>query len=442
MAAILAVLMLLLAPAARAGDFDLSARTDKAEVDLGDTLQFSLTLTVHGDLTFQPQLDLPTTFKGFDAQGPSESQSFSWVNGASTDVYTWTWTLEAQVPGRYTFGPYRATANDALNGRLRRATRPVVVLVRHPQGLGSTLASLAPTPSPQPTPPPPDAAALRGIRPDWGLPWGWVAAVYGGLLLVLGIAAGLSRGRRAPPKEEPLPADPVAAAYRRLDLARREFETGRDARGYAIRVGEALRLYLRQRLDLRPGLTLAEAVAALRGRAPQVPPGPVSDLRRRLELQLYAGGALDPEELGTLDAGARDVIRALEGSRRLTPAQRDLAKALDRMASVWASGQAKSGWLGMRSAAVEHIRKALALGPGPLPKAALTRMLRPMESPELARTLDSLGFEEPPRGSDPKAVAGGLLALAQALEAARGAVFDEDGPRDAGRGGPGTQGAD
>jgi len=396
---------------ASAGTFQLNASADHTELELGDTVQFTLSLTVDGSIMFSPTVSTPT-FDGFDAQGPSQSYSSSWINGASTVVYSWTWELEANKPGRFVLGPYKASGKDALNGDIERATDPIVITVRRPQGINYPMPSQA---SPQDLGP--DAGSLHGIKPDRGTPWTLMAAVFGGLLALLIVLAFVAQHN--PPKvvEEPLPSDPAQAAIARLDRAMRDYLAGSDGRIYATSVGEALRLYLRQRLDMRPGLTLGEAIRTLRLQAPHLQPQRINALRQRLELLLYGGSEFRPEDREQIDLDARGLIKGLEGARKLSPQQQALSKSLNRMAELWKEGQAKSAWMGMRSAAVEHVRKSLALGPGPLPRLALVRALRPLDAPELIRTLDTLFAEQPPRAGDAQQLADRLLRLAQTLDA-------------------------
>ncbi|MGH7443150.1 MAG: BatD family protein [bacterium] len=416
--------MLTLVPlSAFAGTFQMSGSVDKTELDLGDSLQYTLTISVEGNPTFQPTMAASPTFDGFDVQGPTQSQSFSWINGASTDVYTWTWTLEAKQPGRFKLGPYRASANDALNGVIERETKPITITVRHPKGLAYPLPELTPQ-----TQAAPDVAAFHGIKPDWAASWILAAEAFGLLIVLLALLAWVAQ--RNPPVvvEEVLPSDPVQAAFARLDKAQKSFLVSADGRVYSAQVGEALRQYLRQRLDLRPGLTLGEAVRALRLRAPQVGPGRVQALRQRLELLLYGGLDFQPEEQAGLDLDARALIRGLEDTRKLTPAQQALSKSLDRMAALWREGQVKSAWMGMRSAWGVHARKSLGLGPGSLPRAVLGRMLKPLDAPELSRVLDALFTEQPPRGADPALLASRILSLAQALDALNKELFAVGSP--------------
>jgi BatD DUF11 like domain len=389
---------------ASAGTFQLDASADHTELELGDTLQFTLSLTVDGSIMFQPTVSTPT-FDGFDAQGPSQSYSSTWINGASTVVYTWTWELEADKPGRFVLGPYKASGKDPLNGDIERSTTPIVITVRRPQGINYPMPSQGASPQDQG----PDAGSLHDIKPDRGIPWMLMAGVFGGLLLLLLVLALVAQHN--PPKvaEEPLPSDPAQAAIARLDRAVRDYLAGSDGRAYATNVGEALRLYLRQRLDMRPGLTLGEAIRTLRLQAPQLQPQRIQALRQRLELLLYGGSEFRPEDREQLDLDARGLIRGLEAARKLSPQQQALLKSLNRMAGLWKEGQVKSAWMGMRAATVEHVRVALALGPGPLPRLALTRALRPLDAPELIRTLDALFTGQPPRGGNAQQLSEGLM---------------------------------
>lgn len=413
---------------AYAGTFRLDASVDRTELDLGDTLQFTLTLTVDGSLTFQPNLYTPT-FDGFDAQGPAQSYSSNWINGASTLVYTMVWQLEAKKPGRFVLGPYRVSDNDALNGHIERVTRPIVITVRHPTGLGFPMPSTASS-AQQASEPGPDAASLHGIKPDRGIPWTLMAEVFAALLALLALLAWVAQRNPLKVVEEPLPADPAQAAIARLDKALRVFLAGADGRAYAVGVGEALRQYLRQRLDMRPGLTLGEAMQALRLRAPHVQPGRVGLLRQRLELLLYGGSEFRPGDQEQLDLDARGLIRGLEAARKLSPAQQALSKSLERMAKLWQEGQAKGAWMGMRSAVVEHLRKSLTLGPGPLPKMALERALRTLDAPELLRTLSGLLAEQPPRGTPSGPLVERLLRLVQVLDSMDQGLIHGGGPDD------------
>jgi len=398
---------------ASAGTFQLSAGADHTELELGDTLQFTLNLTVHGSLTFQPTVSTPT-FDGFDAQGPTQSYSSSWINGDSTIVYTWTWELEAKKPGRFVLGPYTASGKDALNGDMASATRPLVITVRRPKGINYPMPAQAASN----TEPGPDAGSLRGIKPDRGIPWALMAEVFAGLLGLLVVLALVAQHNPPQVLEEPLPSDPAQAAIARLDRAVRDYIGGSDGRVYAVKVGEALRLYLRQRLDMRQGLTLGEAIRTLRQRAPQVQPQRVKALLQRLELLLYGGSEFRAEDRELLDLDARGLIRGLEAARALNSGQQSLSKTLNRMAELWKEGQAKSAWMGMRSATTEHLRKSLGLGPGPLPKLALARVLKPLDAPDLVRSLDTLLLEQVPRGAAAEAIHERLLRLVQALDAA------------------------
>jgi hypothetical protein len=398
-----------------AGTFDLQASVDRNDVELGDTIQFTLQVTVHGDLAFPPTIPTPT-FDGFDAQGPSRSYSSSWINGAVTITNIFTWQLEAQKSGRLVLGPFRATAKDALNGDIARAAPPIVITVHQPKGLNYPSAN-APQQQAEPD------GTLRDIKPDRGLPWVLVACAFCGLLALLTLLALLAHPKAPPEPVELLPADPALAAIQRLDKALQAFLADSDERAYAVAVGEVLRQYLRQRLELRPGLelrqglTLGEAVAALRRQVPHLQPQRVVALRRRLELLLYGAAAMRPEDREQLDLEARDLIRGLEAARKLTPAQLELSRALERLSAAWQEGQVKGSWMGMRAAALAHLRRALGKGRRALPWVPLSAALGSLDAPELLRTLDWLRSEVPPRGAGVENLAPRLMRLAQAVDA-------------------------
>jgi len=422
---IFAFLIASLPALAWSGNFDLNAAVDRNELELGETLQFTLSLTVHGNLTFQPAVAQPS-FDGFDAQGPYPSYSSIYINGVPTITSTWVWQLEAKKSGRLVLGPFHATAKDALNGNIDRATQPIVITVRRPQGLNY------PTAAPDAQAPAPVDGSLRDIKPDRELPWVPLAEAFGALVGLLGLLAFVAWSN--PPKvvEEPMPADPAQAAVLRLDRALQALAVSADGRAYAVAVGEALRQYLRQRLGLRPGLTLGEAVRALRQEAPQVRPREVPALRQRLEMLLYGGSAFTEEDRGFVDLGARELIRGLESARRLSPDQAALQKALERMAELWKQpSQAKSAWMGMRSAVQAHLRSACGPGWRTLPRPRLAAALGTLDAPELLRSLDLVFSDKPPRGADPGELARRLLRLAQAVDSVDKGLLLERG------GGPG-----
>lgn len=424
---------------AGAGTFELDASVDRNELDLGDSLHFTLRVTEHDNLAFQPQVTTPT-FDGFEAQGPQTAYSVSWVNGSQTLVQTWTWELEAQKSGRLVLGPYHAMAKDALNGDIERATTPIVITVRQPKGLN--YPSLNPTPEPQE----PDGT-LRDIKPDRGLPWILVGEALAALLVLLTVLALLSQPAKRKEPEEILPADPAQAALLRLDKALQAFMVSADARAYSASVGEVLRVYLRQRLELKSGMTLAESVRALRFQAPTVQPQRLNALRARLELLIYGGAAFTDGDREALDGEARDLVRGVEAAKKLTPAQLELAKNLERLAGLFKEGQAKGAWMGMRSAVQLHLKAALGLGRRAVPYGPLAAALKTFESPDLLRCVEWLRSEQPPRGVYPEDLIRRLGVLAQAADtldknllalAAAGDEAAEDAPPDPS--GPDAQG--
>jgi hypothetical protein len=418
--------LLLAAPLwAYAGTFDLDASVDHNDLELGETLQFTLRLTVHGSLAFQPNIATPD-FTGFQAQGPSQSYSSTWINGQATIVYNLTWELEAVKAGRFVLGPYRATAKDAAQGDIERLTQPIVVTVRHPKGL--TLPSQASQPSAdaQDQEPAPDVNSLHDIKPDRALPWSLVGLALAALLGLLGLLVWLARPRAEREPEEAMPADPAQAAILKLDRALQLYLIQNDGRAYATAVGETLKQYLRQRLGLRPGLTLGEAFRDLRRRYPQVLPRRAQALRQRLDLFVYGGAAFPAEEREALDLDARDLIRGFESAAQPSAVLEEFSKALGHLAGVWREGQAKSAWMGMRAAALERFKAACG-SPArrALPKGTLAAALRTLEAPELLRTLDWLDTEVPPRGADPEETVERLMRLAAAVESFDKAVLKQ-----------------
>ena len=166
--------------------------------------------------------------------------------------------------------------------------------------------------SQQPSEPTADDSGLHDIKADRGLPWAQLGLVFGAFAAVLSLLVWWAR--RPAQEEAPLPQvrDPRALAFKQLDAALKRLAAG-DEKGFTLGAAQALRGYLRQRLDLRQEATLAEAMRACLRRLPDAPERERAEgLRLRMELLLYGDAAFKPEDAGTLDQGSRALIDSLE----------------------------------------------------------------------------------------------------------------------------------
>jgi hypothetical protein len=404
-----------------AATFTLNAGVDRTEVELGEPLRYTLTVQVDGRLDFPVQLETPT-FEGFQAGGPQQSDSTSWVNGAVSETHSWTWELVPVKAGTLTLKPVHANAKSALTGEIKKETPSIKVQVRRPKNAYNPNA-LAPPPEAQPTPVVnlPGDDSLRDIKPDLGLPWGKLAAVIGGFTAVLGLLVWLALRRR--PDEMPVeaaPADPAAHALARLDQLKQQWRPGEEA-AYARDAYTILRDYFRHRLALRHEATLSEALRAARGRARSLDSDYGQDLRERLELLLFGDARFVEADRETLVEGARESINALELALRPAPVPAAAGKpdplkaALDLAVATWRQGQARTGWMSMRAAFMRHLRTAHGKTDRASMEAFLAQAAAELPDPRLALSAGLLLAKEPPKDLDPQEVADDFLALAQAL---------------------------
>jgi hypothetical protein len=272
-------------------------QVDRDRLELGETLQYSLTLKVQGQLDFQPQLEQPN-FEGFEARGPQSRQNMMWVNGQVSIEQALVWELTAVKSGTLTLGPYTVHAKTAAAGEIRRQTQPIKVVVTRPKGLHFPGAQ----PQPQPTldlsrvqggADPGLEEALRDIKPDRPFPWlqaGLAAAAGLGALIAL-----LTWWRRRPqgPQAPPPPRDPAQWALEQLELARQALQPGGE-RAFVLRAAGLLRDYLRHRLRLSWEPTLSGALREARRQVASL--DPERALSQRLDLLLYGGVPVEPAD--------------------------------------------------------------------------------------------------------------------------------------------------
>ena len=295
----------------RCGTFTMTATVDRDHLELGDSLHLSIAVTMHGQMAFGPQLEQPS-FSGFAPQGgPSQSQSITYINGAMTMQQTLTWELEAQKSGVLTLGPFRAEAKDALNGSIVRVTPAIRVTVTRPKNLAFHLPV---QPTPVDAPPegaaPPDDSALRDIKGDRPLPWLLIGLVGAGVLGALGLLLWWWWKPKAP-KVEAVPRDPAQLALEQLEKARQAMLPGGEL-AFVREASGLLRQYLRHKLGLRPGATLAEALRAVRFQAPGAAREDRDDLRLRLDWLQYSGAEVQPADADEVHRRVRAQVIELE----------------------------------------------------------------------------------------------------------------------------------
>lgn len=315
---ILATLSLAVSAPLRAASFEVNASVDKTEVELGEPLRYTLTMQVNGRLDFPVQIDQPK-FEGFQVQGPGRADSSSWINGAVTETHQFVWDLTPIKSGTLGLPPIKANAKDALTGEVVKSTQSFTIKVKRPKNAYNGLNQPQALPTygiqnqAQEEPPQtPDDSGLRDIKVDRGLPWLALAGIFGAFGAVMALLVWWAR---RPTEEEPaLPTvrDPRALAFKQLDAAL-QLLAKKDEKGFVLGAGQALRGYLRQRLDLRREVTLAEA---MRECARKLPDAPDRDLNRelllRLEVLLYGDAAFKAEDKDAIDGGCRQLINTME----------------------------------------------------------------------------------------------------------------------------------
>jgi hypothetical protein len=328
-------------PLAAAGTFQLGAQVSKDHVELGESFVLALTLSVDGNFTFQPQIEIPK-FDGFQVQaGPQQSQQVNWVNGVVKQQMTVQWELVALKSGTLTLGPFRASANDASLGVVAQTAPAITITVAKGQG-----NVLPPTPTPEPDGalnPQAQADQLRGIKPDLGPPWARIGIVAAAFLAALGLVIWLAT-RPPKPKKIEVVRDPGQVALAELEKARQLLLAG-DEPGYYKELGRIIRFYLRHRMRMpEKELTLFEAEGLLQKALLKAGPDKAEEgaaAIERLQEILFAKSAPQAKDNETLAPALRSSILNLE--KGATWNEEDLVKAeLDRAAETLGSGETEA----------------------------------------------------------------------------------------------------
>jgi hypothetical protein len=297
---------------AGAGTFDVTASVDNDHVELGEPFHLTIGITTQGQMDFPPQLDA-VDIKGFTAQGgPQDGWSSSWVNGAVTQQQTHTWELVAQAAGVQTLGPFRVSAKDAANGTIVKTAPAIRITVSRPKN-AFVLPSAQPTPAnalPAGAVPPPDDSELRGIKGDRPLPWLLLGLIAAGVLGLGGLLFWLW-WKPKPAAIEAVPRDPAQLALQQLEQARQALAPGGELAFTRVAAG-LLRQYLRHKLSLRTGVTLSEALRAVRFQPAGAQREERDALRLRLDWLLYGGQAVEPADADEVYQRVRAQIIELE----------------------------------------------------------------------------------------------------------------------------------
>jgi hypothetical protein len=284
---------------------------DRDHLELGESLHLTRSWSMNGQMTFRPEWEQPN-FDGFAPQGgPTQSQSIQWVNGALSMETVETWELVAQKSGVLTLGPFRATAKDALDGTQVKTAPAIRVTVTRPKNLAFHLPSAQPSPAnalagSEPV----DDSALRDIKGDRALPWLLMGLVAAALLGVGGLLFWWWMRPQAA-KVEAVPRDPAQLALEQLEKAYRGLAPGGEP-AFIREAAGLLRQFLRHKLSLRSGVTLAEALRAVRYQAPGALREEREALRARLDWLLFGGSEPQPADAEEVYQRVRAQVIELE----------------------------------------------------------------------------------------------------------------------------------
>lgn len=358
----LALLVLGLNTSIHGASFELGAQVSKDHVELGEAFTLSLVLTVDGNFSFAPQIEIPK-MDGFQIQGgPQQSQNYSWINSVVKTQATVSWELVALKSGRLSLGPFKASAKDASQGEVVKTAPAISITVAKGQGF-----ALPPTPTPEP-----DGALapqgapdeLRDIKPDLGLPWARIAIVAGAAVLALALILWWAL-RPKPVKKVEAIRDPGQVALLELEKARQLLIAG-DEEGYYKELGRIIRFYLRHRMRMpEKELTLSEAGRLLEQalmKSGDAGTLEASAAMNRLQELLFADEAPQAMDAEMLAPALRKSILTLEKDAAWS--ELDLVKAeLDRAFELHGEGDPGAWYKAMlKTYATWHERQAERFG--------------------------------------------------------------------------------
>lgn len=420
-------LFLCLSQLARAGTFEVVASVDHDHLELGESLQLSLTLKVQGQLDFPPQLEQPK-FDGFDAQGPQQRQNVTWVNGAVSIQQGLVWELTAMKAGTLTLGPYVIHAKSAKNGDVTKATQPITIHVSRPKGLNFPGAQPQPTVDlsrvPGTAPNPDDG--LRDIKPDRPFPWAWVAL---GALLGLGAMGGFLTWWRRRPKAPPpmvVKRDPAQWALEQIEKARQAAAGDLDD-ATLNKVAELLRQYLRQRFRLADEVTLTEALRVALRTVPWQGLEPLLAERDRLYRLLYGGEGTEATPPAEFFEAARRWVLLTETALSGSVALKELERSLKDQVAEWDAGRPKGAWSAMRAAFMRYLKARHGGVDAEALRESLAQDLKDLEVPDLLDAAELTFGDKAPEHWSGTIAAERLLQLGRAMEAAKADTRKGDG---------------
>ncbi|MGA7991496.1 MAG: BatD family protein [Thermoanaerobaculia bacterium] len=276
------------------GRFDLTARTDRARVAVGEAVTLKVRLSGAGNLrtaSEAPPLEVP----GAKVYPPSTKTDPTHLGRTQTSV-EWSWVLVPTAAGDITIPPVSLEVFDPAEKRVVKKTTQRIALVAQGgpvetvsvAGTGSAETTL---PGAPPAPPTPVAAASSAsaavdlTRGTVTLPLWALAAVPGAALAAGGVFVAARRRRKRD-------------AFRQA-LAPEAGETKERA---AARVDRALREALARRHGLEETLGAAELLVALRDKG--LPESRVADVKELLDDVDFLRFA---PQLGEYDARIREI---------------------------------------------------------------------------------------------------------------------------------------
>lgn len=281
------------------GRFDLTAKTDRTRVAVGEAVTFSVRLSGTGNLRTAagaPRLEV----QGAKVYPPSTRSEPSHLGRMQTSA-EWNWVLVPTAPGVVTIPPVSIEVFDPVEKRVTtKATQPIALnAAAGPEtSLAAASTGAAETTLPGPLPPAPTAAAAaRGTEPapvrsavdlshgTVTLPLWALAAIPGAALVAGGVIVMARRRRRDDRFRQALAPEP-----------------GETKERAAARVDRALREALARRYGLAESLGPADVLAALRDRG--LPEPRLADVKALLDDVDFLRFA---PQLGEYDARIREV---------------------------------------------------------------------------------------------------------------------------------------
>ncbi len=219
----------------------MQARVNRDQVNLGDTLIYTVEVVTAGARQSTPVIILPKFKEKFQQQDIFSRSTANILNGKTYISIIKEAYLTAHRTGRITIPPSRIDFMDSATGeRSVRYTQPVNIVVNQAGG-----APAVPTPTPE-------IDVLRPIKTSAGISAGqWLPMAIGGLMifLVLGLGAYF-RGRSVVSAPEPdLPGDTRTAEQKALEALEqtKDLQAAGKIKAFYTALSDILRLFLAER---------------------------------------------------------------------------------------------------------------------------------------------------------------------------------------------------